>query len=253
MLFWFRAQVKDHGLPTALSLLLRVAWNRSFVQLSNRLLAEKVECPCCGWKGRRFFDYIEAGYSVPNAACPTCDSHSRHRALNLWLTKEYSVKTKKGRALVFAPERALAPLWNSARELRTIRTDIEATRGVNVLADVMHLPFVDESVSLIWCHHVLEQVSDDRLAMRELRRVLSEAGGELIISAGLSGLDETQELGAANKMLSGNRRLYGNDFAQRLQAAGFKVTPMKYHLTASEMKRFGIFPESFYCCSRADL
>ncbi len=64
---------------------------------------------------------------------------------------------------MFAPERALAPLWNSARELRTIKTDIEATRGVDLLSDVMRLPFVNESVSLIWCHHVLEQVEDDRL------------------------------------------------------------------------------------------
>lgn len=253
MLSWFRAQLKDHGLRIALSLLARVTWNRTLVTLSNKLLGATVECPCCGWKGHRFLDYVEAGYRVSRAACPECDSHSRHRALFLWLTNEYSLKTKKGRALVFAPERALAPLWNSARELRTIRTDIEATRGVNVLADVMQLPFADESVSLIWCHHVLEQVTDDRIAMRELRRVLSETEGELLISAGLSGLDQTQELGAANKLLSGNRRLYGNDFGQRLQAAGFKVKQMTYNLSESEMKRFGIFPESFYRCSRADL
>lgn len=253
MLSWFRAQLKDHGLRVAVSLLARVTWNRTLVTLSNKLLSATVECPCCGWKGRRFFDYIEAGYRVPNAACPDCDSHSRHRAFYLWLTKEYSIQTKKGRVLVFAPERALSPLWDSAKELKTIRTDIEATRGVDVLSDVMQLPFANESISLIWCHHVLEQVSDDRLAMRELRRVLSTAGGELLISAGLSGLQKTQELGAANKMLSGNRRLYGEDFSERLQTAGFNVTPMTYNLTESEMKRFGIFPENFYRCSRADL
>ena len=251
MLSWFRDQVKNHGVLAAVGLLSRVIRNRALVVLSNKTLPDRLECPCCNWKGRRFFDYIEAGYSVPNAACPGCDSHSRHRAFYLWLKHEFQIETEKGRALIFAPERALSPLWDSARELRIIKTDIEATRGVDLLSDVMRLPFANESVSLIWCHHVLEQVEDDRAAMRELHRVLEKAGGELLISAGQSGLEETQELGAANSKLSGNRRLYGNDFAERLLAAGFEVLPVSYNLTAAELERYAIFPERFYRCSIA--
>ena len=250
MLSWFRTQAKDHGLFRALKLLASVTANRTRVELSNKLLPDQLECPCCGWQGRRFFDYIEAGYRVPNAACPQCDSHSRHRAFYVWLTKEYELATRQGRALVFAPERALAPVWNSATELRTIKTDIEPSRGVDLIADVMRLPLANESIALIWCHHVLEQVIDDHVAMRELHRVLAEKG-ELLISAGLSGLDETQELGAANKMLSGNRRLYGHDFSERLKEAGFIVTPLSYNLNDAELRRYAIFPESFYRCAKA--
>ena len=250
MLAWFRTQAKDHGVFRALTLLASVAANRARVELSNKLLPNRLECPCCGWQGRRFFDYIEAGYRVPNAACPQCDSHSRHRAFYLWLTKEYELANRKGRALVFAPERALAPVWNSAPELRTIKTDIEPSRGVDVMADVMRLPLQSESIALIWCHHVLEQVLDDRAAMRELHRVLAE-GGELLISAGLSGLEKTQELGTANKMLSGNRRLYGNDFRERLKEAGFEVTSLTYNLSEADLQRYAIFPESFYRCVKA--
>lgn len=251
MLTWFRAQVKNHGVLVATGLLVRVLQNRALVVLSNKLLPAKFECPCCGWKGRRFFDYIEAGYSVSNAACPGCDSHSRHRAFYLWLKNDYRIEGKKGRALVFAPERALAPLWNSSRELRVIRTDIEATRGVDLLSDVMQLPFANESVSLVWCHHVLEQVEDDRAAMRELNRVLA-GEGELLISAGQSGLGETQELGMADSKLSGNRRLYGNDFPDRLRESGFTVTQMDYNLTAADLARYAIFPERFYRCVKAE-
>ena len=84
-------------------------------ELSNRLLAPRLACPCCGWEGRRFLDYIEIGYRVDNAACPKCDSHPRHRALYLWLKNEFQVANSTGRALVFAPEKAIAPRRKSLR------------------------------------------------------------------------------------------------------------------------------------------
>lgn len=250
MLSWYRAQVKDHGLLPATRLLFRVVWFRIPVALGNKLFPDKIECPCCGWQGRRFLDYIEMGYRVPNAACPSCDSHSRHRALYLWLKDEFQLDKKSGHALVFAPERALAPLWNSARDLRVIKTDIEATRGVDVLSDVMRLPFASESVDLIWCHHVLEQVEDDRAALRELYRVLLKGSGELVVSAGLTGQDKTQEFDSANKMLSGNRRQYGRDFSERLAEVGFQVRPLTYDLSAEQLQRYAVYPETFYHCTR---
>lgn len=250
MLSWFRTQVKGHGLVPATRLLSRVVRYRIPVVLSNRLLPDKLECPCCGWKGRRFLDYIELGYRVPNAACPGCDSHSRHRALYLWLKNEFQIEEKSGRALIFAPERALAPLWQSARNLRAIKVDIEASRGVDLLADVMRLPFANESVELIWCHHVLEQVEDDRAALRELYRALTPTAGELLVSAGFTGQETTQEFGYANKMLSGNRRLYGSDFSKRLEEAGFVVKPMTYTLSTEESERYAVYPETFYHCTR---
>jgi SAM-dependent methyltransferase len=251
MLSWFRDQVKDHGLLPATRLLSRVVRYRIPVALSNSLLPGKVECPCCGWQGRRFLDYIELGYRVPNAACPNCDSHSRHRALYLWLKNDFQLENKCGRALIFAPERALAPLWQSARNLRAIKLNIETARGIDLLADITRLPFATESVELIWCHHVLEQVEDDRAALRELYRVLIPAAGELLVSVGLSGQEVTQEFGRANVTLSGNRRSYGGDFIERLTETGFRVTPLTYDLSAEELERYGIYQETLYRCRRA--
>jgi len=189
---------------------------------------------------------------VPNAACPSCDSHSRQRALSLWLRNEFHLDEKQGVALVFAPERALAPLWSAAPHLRVFKTDIEPSRGVDLLADVMHLPLADQSVSVMWCHHVLEQVGDDKLALREMYRVLQPAGGVLLISAGLSAETETREFGYSDPKLSGNRRSYGRDFSKRLEAAGFVVRTMKYDLSARELELYAVYPETFFYCVRSD-
>ncbi len=250
MFSWYRAQIKDHGLLPATQLLSQVVWHRVPVVLGNRFLPRRLECPCCGWQGRRFLDYIELGYRVPNAACPGCDSHARHRAFYLWLKNDFKLDAKKGRALLFAPEQALASLWETAGGLGVIRTDIEPSRGVDLLSDIMRLPFVDESFELVWCHHVLEQVPDDNAAMRELYRML-KAAGELLVSVGVTGRTITEEFGRANKAFSGNRRLYGDDFSERLKAAGFEVTSINYELNSNESARYGVQPITLYRCTRA--
>lgn len=250
MIAWYRQQAKEHGFLPATRWLGRVVWATGTARISNRLLSPKVKCPCCGWEGRRFLDYIEVGYRVNRAACPACDSHSRHRALYLWLKNEFKVAEKSGTALVFAPEKAIAPLWQSATNLRVHKVDIIPDRGVNVLADIMRLPFQTNSVDLIWCHHVLDQVPDDRVALAELGRVLRADGGVLLLSVGMSSADVTQEFGFSDKALTGNWRSYGADFITRIQDAGLRVKTVTHELSDSELRRFGIFPEIFFYCVR---
>ena len=188
------------------------------------------------------------GYSIRNLECPRCGSHSRHRALFLWLRDQYQIAGKSGRALIFAPERSLAPLWESAKGLRTFKIDIEQARNVDVLADIMNLPFDDEVADLIWCHHVLEQVMDDHRAMSELLRLLKPKTGQLILSAGMSGLSGTREFGRSDKGLSGNRRSYGTDIAARLTQTGFTVRQLEYGLTEHLMAKYAIANDPFYVC-----
>src|SRR2546423_77115 len=169
---WYRQNAGDFGMLRATSLLLRVVWRRAVVTACNGLLTARLECPCCGWYGNRFLDYKEMGYSIRNIECPRCGSHSRHRAFFLWLRDNYQIADKSGMALVFAPERPLTSLWASAPGLKTIGIDIEPTRDIQVLGDVMSLPLVADVADIVWCHHVLEQVTVDHQAMIELKRVL---------------------------------------------------------------------------------
>lgn len=247
---WYRQNAKDFGVLRATWLLWRVAWGRVYVNASNALMAKQLECPCCGWQGRRFFDYAEMGYTVRNVSCPQCDSHSRHRIFFLWLRDHYKIDQRDGKAVIFAPERALAPIWKTAARLRTFKIDIEPSRGVEVIGDIMYLPFASDCADLLWCHHVLEQVIDDRVALGELRRVLRPGAGDLIISAGESSDPATHEFGHSDKALSGNRRSYGSDFVDRLKEAGFHVEVLTLDLSESDRRKYSLISSPFYLCRK---
>lgn len=250
ILSWYRQNANEFGILRATGLLSRVFWRRAIVKSRNAFFRARVECPCCGWAGNRFLDYIEMGYSIRNIECPKCASHSRHRALFLWLRDDFQVATKSGTALIFAPERALASLWATAEDLVPVRIDIERNRHVDVIADVTHLPFAAGLADLIWCHHVLEQVKDDHQAITELVRVLKKETGQLIFSAGMTDAAETHEFATADNRFSGNWRGYGKDLRDRLRDAGLEVAQLTYGLSDSESVKYGVFKEPFFVCRR---
>jgi SAM-dependent methyltransferase len=247
---WFRQNAKDFGVVSASRLLWRVVSHRAYFVTSNAVLPQRVECPVCGWRGRRFLDYMEMGYRVPNCACPRCDSHPRHRALFLWLRDEYGINERAGHAIVFAPERSLTPIWTNAQFLHKHKIDIETGRGVDVLGDIMWLPFATDVIDLIWCHHVLEQVPDDGVALGELHRVLKHRGGVLVVSVTSDGEAQTREFGKSIKELSGNRRVYGTDFIERLRRVGFEVTPFGLNLSDEKSRTYGLTDETFFLCHK---
>jgi SAM-dependent methyltransferase len=251
MLAWYLNRLKEHGFLTATVLLVRVAYSRVRTELANRFLESKVSCSCCGWEGRRFHDFLEVGCTSLNAECPRCNSHARHRAFALWLAREYRLESRKGKALIFAPERALERAWQSANGLSLIKTDIEPSRGVDVMADIQRLPFTQDSFDLIWCQHVLTQIPDDRAAIRELYRVLRAGTGELVLSVAQELRDKTVEFGRANKKQMGFWRSYGTDFVERLTEGGLEVFPATYGLSAEDCARYGIAPdEGFFICTK---
>lgn len=250
MLSWYRERLREHGPLTATRLLAHVVWARAAAQLSNKFLAARVLCPCCGWEGRRFHDYIEVGLVGRGIECPSCNSHPRHRLFALWLRDEYKLQTKKGTALVFAPERALESAWASAPGLKVVRTDIEPSRGVDLLADIQRLPFDAGSFDLIWCQHVLTQIPDDRAAIVEMRRVLRAGTGELIVSAAQARGERTREFGHADKNHLGFWRMYGDDFAERLTEGGLETRAVGYSPSAEECARYGIdSDDGFFICT----
>ena len=57
-----------------------------------------------------------------------------------------------------------------------LNVDFVEMLGVDVVADIQHLPFTNGSVAAIDCDAVLEHVLDAKLAVRELHRVLQPGG-----------------------------------------------------------------------------
>ncbi|HEX8845365.1 MAG TPA: class I SAM-dependent methyltransferase [Pyrinomonadaceae bacterium] len=164
------------------------------------------------------------------------------------------MESKSGVGLIFAPEKSLESVWTQATRLRVYRVDIETARGVDVLADIQRLPFATDSVDFIWCHHVLTQIENDHLAMKELYRVLRPRTGELVLSAATTDSPATEEFGFANKDLLGFWRIYGRDFADRIAGNGFQVQAVRFELPVEESQRYATAgAEEFYLCVKPDL
>src|SRR5438270_5642891 len=63
-----------------------------------------------------------------------------------------------------------------ARPEGYVNLDLFAVSGVNVCADVEHLPFPGEIFQCVECDAVLEHVRDAQAAMREIERVTAPGG-----------------------------------------------------------------------------
>lgn len=184
--------------------------------------------PICG---RSFRALIGGSNDRPNAWCPRCHSAERHRLLWLFLTRETGVLSEPLRVLHVAPEAGLARRLRGLHNLRYTTTDL-LDPAADVRADLTALPFVDGEFDMVLCNHVLEHIPDDRAAMRELRRVLAPAGQAVMqhpIDADRAETFEdwavTTAEGRARAFLHPEHvRIYGRDFEDRLQEAGFGAT-----------------------------
>jgi SAM-dependent methyltransferase len=245
----FLQYCRTFGIARSFQFVARRAASRTWVRLANRALPGRFVCPCCDWSGYIFDDYIEVGYRLDNYVCPRCGSHPRHRFFFLWLQRSFGLANKSGVAILFAFERPLAKLWHGAKGLRAIRTDIEPVRGVDVVADIQRLPFPSNFADLIWCHHVLEHVRDDRAAIRELARILRKSTGALILSVPMVEGATTLEHGFPVPTESGHWRRYADDFAERLSEAGLTFEAVRMNSAGAEVQRYGFRPELFFICA----
>ncbi len=97
--------------------------------------------------------------------------------------------------------------------------------------DITRIQFPADRFDLILCSHVLEHVPDDGAAMRELHRVLASGGTAIVmVPIALDHAATEEDLSITDPKERLRRygqfdhvRLYGRDYAQRLQAAGFTV------------------------------
>jgi SAM-dependent methyltransferase len=133
-----------------------------------------------------------------------------------------------------------------------------------VKVDIMNIPYKDDSFDVILCSHVLEHVANDQKAMRELFRVLIPGGWAILQSPVDRQRDETFEdpnvtspqdrlrlFGQSNHV-----RVYGRDYKDRLEKAGFSVKIDGYvrSLSADEINVHGLLEdEDIYLCTKPRL
>jgi SAM-dependent methyltransferase len=160
--------------------------------------------------------------------CPRCLSLERHRALWLLLRREGALEGITS-LLHFAPEPGIRDCLRGMRRLRYVTADIAPGRADTAM-DMTRLAFQGASFDRVICSHVLEHVPDDARAMQELWRVL-RPGGIAVLQVPLreGPTDEDVAVTDPGERLrrfgqEDHVRFYGrDDFAKRLEAAGFAV------------------------------
>jgi SAM-dependent methyltransferase len=107
-------------------------------------------------------------------------------------------------------------------------------RRVDVQASITMMPIRTGGVGLALCSHVLEHVPNDRVAIAEIRRTLGPDGVALIQVPRRLGVvtDEdphaSREERVARFGQADHVRYYGDDFEERLEAAGLRVLNTSY-------------------------
>jgi SAM-dependent methyltransferase len=130
-----------------------------------------------------------------------------------------------------APSRAVDLALERLPAAPRIRMDFDPSadrRKVDLQASVTAMPFEDGAVDLLVCSHVLEHVPDDATAMVEIARVLARGGiglvavplrrGKTVEDPEASPEERIRRFGQADHV-----RYYGDDFDDRLHAAGLQT------------------------------
>lgn len=215
-------------------------------------------CPVCKSKVEAFdisllncIDYIEpkqAGFQYDYLDFETlnatnyghksykCGCSDKERLIALYIKTCYNEildKKKRGLIVDFAPNNSLTNyIVRIKPKSYQYRTADKFMDNVDDKVDIQCLPYLDNSIDLFICSHVLEHVNNDRQAMSELNRVLKPGGiGILLvpICTALASIIENNTLKDENEQMrlfggKGHLRLYNqHGFSERLIQSGFQL------------------------------
>lgn len=252
-------------LKSIIRLLLKIFPRPFLIRLSlmvNRVIAlfymgNKVECPVCEHRFRKFLPY---GYTKQtgrdNALCPRCLSLERHRLMYLYLKEKTDFFNRDLKVLHIAPEQCFYKRFRALENLDYTTGDLESPIA-DVHFDVQAIPFPADTYDVVICNHVLEHVDDDTQAMAEIYRILKPGGFAILQVPQDTDAEKTYEDPTITEpserekhfLQKDHVRLYGLDYAERLNSVGFKVTADTYSNNFPEetVKRFGLpMKEIFY-------
>ncbi len=155
--------------------------------------------------------------------------------------------------------RRLKPCYAACAD-RYVTADLESPLA-DLHFDVQRIPLPDASFDVLICNHLLEHVADDRLALRELHRILRPGGWGIPPSRPWSARarirtrttrsptpeERTRIFGQYD-----HRRIYGADYADRLRAAGFEADDIDYaaRFTAGERRTYALPDDRIYVVRR---
>ena len=215
----------------------------------------RVECNVCGYRANRLRSIVWHKYSI----CPRCYAHFRQRLLIAALThtKEFSfeklISGKK--TLHFAPEEFLDKLIqkkSGTYHAADFLAEGYSYRKIDFQLDISNMPSIQDSAyDCVIAFDVLEHVPDHLRGIREVFRILKKGG------TGIFSIPQKDNLVTTYEDLSitnptdrekhfgqyDHLRIYGSDFKEMLEAAGFKVSIIDEKNFSDELvKKHVLFP-----------
>ena len=190
----------------------------------------KVHCPVCEKDFRKFLSYGSNIVHRENVLCPYDLTLERHRLMWLYLKKSTFFKDDNLKVLHVAPEQCFHPIFKKQKNLDYITADIVSPIA-DLHFDLHNIPLKENSFDVIFCNHVLEHVEDDHQCMKELYRVMKKGGWGIFQVP----IDYNNKITYEDPKIINPRdrekhfwqkdhvRLYGIDYPNRLEKAGFKI------------------------------
>jgi SAM-dependent methyltransferase len=217
------------------------------------------EDPINGRTYRRLLPYGRLR-SRRNALAPHSMSLERHRLLWLYLKEKTDFFTANKKFLHIAPEYCFIKRFKSLQNLDYITADLYSP-WADVKMDVHDIPFDKNSFDVIICNHVLEHVDDDKKVMQEFYRVMKKGGwGIFQVPIDYNRTETLEDPSITSKKdrekyywQADHVRLFGLDYAKKLENAGFEVTEDDFvkKMDVALVERYALPPEEIvYFCRK---
>jgi len=220
----------------------------------------KVYCPICESRYKIFGNF--GNPKRINAQCYKCNSLERHRLLWMYINNKTDFFNNFSKKLLhFAPEFSFYQIFSNINFIDYYPCDISLEKykykgNVKIhKIDITQIPFDDNYFDVIICNHVLEHITDDRLAIQELYRVLKQDGWAYLQVP----IEENREITFEDNTIisikdrknifgqSDHIRIYGKDYKNRLESVGLEVTRDNYinSFSDNEIYKYGLMKDEY--------
>lgn len=235
-------------------------------------IPKKYYCICCGNAVTHFEAYggtsdLYKKYHIigggrRNSKCPICGSIDRWR-WTLYILQAYTkIFSEKCAVLHFAPEPEVRKAIAANQNCWYITGDI-LKENADIIMDITDIPFKEKWFDYIIVNHVMSYIRDERKAMDELRRCLKTTGTLIMSYPICMDVDTYEDFDASTQEeymklfgVSGNCRMYGKDYKERMEGYGFnvKIFSPQDIFTDDQIREWALIPDDvlLFCTLKED-